>query len=82
MSNEILELFLKEDCDKHAQTVLLSAIDAKSATEGAEEFAFNRFNVLLDFGHKEAVIDDELNPSDGECRVPLEVFKSRVEGAI
>jgi hypothetical protein len=82
MSDELFELFLREDCDKHAQSVLLSMIDANSDAKGTEKFTFNRFNVLLDFEHKEAVIDDELNPSDGECRIPLEIFKSRIEEAI
>jgi hypothetical protein len=78
MKNELMELFIKEDCDRHAQTVLLSAIKAKSGTEAVEDFTFNRFNVRLDFSANEAVVDDDLNPADGECRLPLHDFAARV----
>jgi len=78
MNEELLELFLKEDCDQHAQTVLLTAIRAKGGTAVVEDFTFNRFNVRLDFIANEAVIDDDLNPADGECRLPLTSFSERV----
>jgi|UniRef100_UPI00378377CB hypothetical protein len=78
MNDELLELFIKEDCDQHAQSVLLSAIKEKTGTDGIEDFTFNRFNIRLDFGTNQVVIDDDLNPSDGECRLPLAVFSARV----
>ena len=78
MNDELLELFIKEDCDQHAQSVLLSAISAKTDTACIEDFTFNRFNVRLDFGVEEAVIDDDLNPADGEYRLPLNSFAERV----
>lgn len=78
MNEELLELFLEEDCDQHAQSVLLNAIKAKVDTDGSEDFTFNRFNVRLDFGAREAVIDDDLNPADGEFRLSLENFAARV----
>jgi len=81
MNDELLELFIKEDCDQHAQAVLLTSIRAKTGTDGTEDFTFNRFNVRLDFGNKEAVIDDDLNPVDGECRIPIERFVTCVEAA-
>lgn len=82
MNTELLELFIKEDCDQHAQSVLLAAIEAKSGTAAVEDFTFNRFNVRLDFNADEAVIDDELNPADGECRLPLDSFASRVAAVV
>ena len=53
MHNELLELFLKEDCDEYAQRDLLTAIEAKWATNGVEDFTFNRFNIRLDFEGKQ-----------------------------
>lgn len=81
MNNEILGLFLSEDCDKHAQKVLLHAIRTKSGTSGVKNFTFNRFNVRLNYALNEAVIDDEINPGDGEFRLPLGEFVSCVENA-
>lgn len=78
MNDELLELFLEEDCDRHAQSVLLTAIKVKSGTAVVEDFTFNRFNVRLDFIDGVAVIDDELNPADGECRLPLNRFAALV----
>ena len=78
MNDELLELFIKEDCDRHAQSVLLTAIKVKSGTATVEDFTFNRFNVRLDFNADVAVIDDDLNPSDGECRLPLNRFAARI----
>jgi len=82
MNDELLELFIKEDCDQHAQSVLLAAIKAKSGTTAVEDFTFNRFNVRLDFNADEAVIDDDLNPADGECRLPLNGFAARVAAVV
>lgn len=76
---ELLEMFIKEDCDQHVKTVLLDAINAKTGTCGIEEFTFNRFNVQLNYGSGEVVIDDELNPDDGEYRLPLAKFLAHVE---
>lgn len=81
MNEELLKLFIKEDCDQHAQSVLLSAVKSKTGTDVIEEFTFNRFNVRLDFGTNQAVIDDELNPADGECSLPIEQFVDCVEAA-
>jgi len=81
MNDEILELFIKEDCDQHAQAVLLASIKAKTGSDGIEDFTFNRFNVRLDFSNSQAVIDDDINPSDGECRLPLDRFAACVEAA-
>lgn len=78
MNNELLEMFMQEDCDQHAKSVLLASISAKTGTDGREDFTFNRFNVRLDFSTSEAVIDDDLNPSDGECRLSLTTFAQRV----
>lgn len=82
MNEELLEVFLKEDCDKHAQSVLLTAIRAKGGTAVVEDFTFNRFNVRLDFSADEAVVDDDLNPADGECRLPLASFSERVAAVV
>jgi hypothetical protein len=79
MNDELLEMFIEEDCDQHAKSVLLASIRAKAGTNGKEDFTFNRFNVRLDFGASEAVIDDDLNPDDGECRLPLANFAERVQ---
>jgi hypothetical protein len=81
MNEELFELFLKEDCDQHAQAVLLASIQARIGTSAVEDFTFNRFNICLDFGKNEAVIDDDLNPGDGECRLPIERFANCVEAA-
>lgn len=81
MNKEILDVFLSEDCDKHAQKLLLYAIKTKSGTGGTENFTFNRFNVRLNYALNEAVIDDEINPGDGEFRLPLGEFVSCVENA-
>ena len=81
MNEELLELFIKEDCDQHARAVLLASIKAKTGTGGVDDFTFNRFNVRLDFGNKEAVVDDDLNPAEGECRLPIERFIARIEVA-
>jgi hypothetical protein len=82
MNDELLELFIKEDCDQHAQSLLLAAIKAKTGTDGVEDFTFNRFNVRLDFGTCEAAIDDDLNPDYGECRLPLNSFAERVAAVV
>lgn len=81
MNDQLLKLFIKEDCDQHAQAVLLASIRAKTGTDGTEDFTFNRFNVRLDFSSEEAVIDDDLNPGDGECRIPIQRFATCVEAA-
>ncbi len=82
MNDQLLEVFIREDCDTHARSVLLAAIKAKSGTASVEDFTFNRFNVRLDFEAGEAVIDDEINPSDGEYRLSLERFASRVAAVV
>ena len=48
-------------------------------TDVIEEFTFNRFNIRLDFGTNQVVIDDELNPADGECILPMKQFVECVE---
>ena len=79
MNDKLLEVFLKEDCDSHAQSVLLTSIRAKTGTDGIEDFTFNRFNIRLNFGTNQAVIDDELNPADSECSLPIKRFVACVE---
>lgn len=79
MKNELLEVFLVEDCDAHARTVLLAAIDKPPTGLERREFTFNRFNFVLENLLQEAVIDDELHPADGEIRVPLEELRCRLE---
>jgi hypothetical protein len=71
-------MFLKEECELHVQSLLIAAIDTRSAATERQEFGFNRFNVVLDFVRHQAVIDDELNPADGECRVSLDEFRRRL----
>ena len=80
MSEELLKLFLEEDCDLHAQSILLAAIRAKKGTDGIQDFTFNRFNVRLDFANGEAVLDDDLNPDYGEHRLPLDNFAALIAG--
>jgi hypothetical protein len=79
MNDELLEMFIEEDCDQHAKSVLLASIGAKTGTDGKEDFTFNRFNVRLNFGDSEAIIDDDLNPDEGEYRLPLANFAKRVQ---
>ena len=81
MTDQLVKPFIKEDCAQHAQAVLLASIRAKTGTDGTEDFTFNRFNVRLDFSSEEAVIDDDLNPGDGECRIPIQRFATCVEAA-
>jgi len=78
MSEDLLKLFLDEDCDQHAQSVLLETIKTKRGTDGIEDFTFNRFNVRLDFANDQAAIDDDLNPDYGERRLSLNEFASLV----
>lgn len=80
MSENLLKLFLDEDCDKHAQSVLLAAIKIKRGTDGIEDFTFNRFNVRLDFANDLAMIDDDLNPDYGERKLSLDDFAAFVAG--
>lgn len=79
MKSELLEVFLMQDCDAHARSVLLAAIDKPPTGLEHREFTFNRFNVVLDYLRQEAVIDDELHPADGEIRVPLEELRRQLE---
>jgi len=79
MNDELLELFITEDCDQHAKSILLASIKAKTGTDGIEDFTFNRFNVRLDFSANQVLIDDDLNPDDGECRLQLDRFATVVE---
>lgn len=80
MSEDLLKLFLSEECDEHVQRVLLTAIRAKKGTDGAEDFTFNRFDVRLDFASDHVIIVDDLNPDYGEHRLPLNDFASLVLG--
>jgi hypothetical protein len=75
----LLEEFLTHDCSQYERTVLLSAMDAKAGRDHIAAFNFNRFNIRLDFGQDKAVIDDELNPADGECIVSIDLFRKRLE---
>ncbi len=78
MSQDLVRLFLEEDCDQHAQSVLLSSIRKMPRPGGVEDFTFNRFNVRLDFDADQAIIDDDLNPDYGEARLSLDDFASQV----
>jgi hypothetical protein len=78
MNENLLDLFLQEDCDSYVRSLILASIRGKSSTMVVEEFTFNRFNLLLDFGTNTAVINDELNPSYGEYRLPLQELVVRV----
>ncbi|MDB6079115.1 MAG: hypothetical protein JWO82_2862 [Akkermansiaceae bacterium] len=80
MNDALLESFLKEDGDESVRALLLHSLVEHRETDRIRHFSFNRFNVLLDFEDQHAVIDDELNPSDGTCRISLETFKKRLEG--
>ena len=81
MNDNLLESFLKEDCDQHVKMLLIAAIDANKSADRSEDFSFNRFNIHLDFARQEASVIDDLNPSDGACRVSLAIFRTRVANA-
>ena len=81
MKSNLLEVFLEEDCDGHARSALLAALDMRPTALDRQEFSFNRFNAVLDFVGQQAVIDDELNPEDGEFVVAIDEFRRRVEAA-
>lgn len=78
MNENLVELFLEEDCDQHAQSVFLTSIRSMKRTGEVEDFTLNRFNVRLDFKEDQAIIDDDLNPDYGGFRLPLDDFASRV----
>jgi hypothetical protein len=78
MNEDLLKLFLDQDCDQHVQSAILETIKTKTGTDGIEDFTFNRFNVHLDFANDQAAIDDDLNPDYDECRLSLNDFAALV----
>jgi len=78
MKHNIVALFLKDECDQHVRSVLLRALQARRGSDSVEDFTFNRFNVRLDFSNNEVIVDDELNPDYGECRLPIDDFESLI----
>jgi hypothetical protein len=76
VTQEILELFLQEDCDSHAQKVLEAACSEIGAK--ITEFTFDRFNVRIDTEMNLVEIDDELNPQEETCTLSIPRFVERL----
>lgn len=64
MSKRLLQQFLDEDADSYVRQNLLAAISYGKSSKARflQEFSFNRFNVSLNFGEGEVVVDDEWTP--------------------
>lgn len=69
MNETLLHTFLAEEGNPHVRKKLLDAIHTVGDPK-ITEFAFNRFNVYLDSGTRQAVIEDDLviGP-EGKCTV-------------
>lgn len=80
MSNSLLAEFLEYEMDSTVRQRLKDAMADPEPRKALREFAFNRFNVTLDFERKMAVVDDELDPSpEGSVELALEQFAQLLE---
>jgi hypothetical protein len=61
MNTNLLDTFLEEDGDAHARRKLLDTIREQKTSRATivRKYAFNRFNVTVDFGTKVVVLEDD-----------------------
>ena len=81
MNTKILDAFLSEDGDAQARHKLLDTIrEHKSPHATIQKYAFNRFNVTLDFEAKKVLLEDDLtvNPQ-GEYKLGMEEFEKALQ---
>ncbi|MBS0171504.1 MAG: hypothetical protein JSR62_14230 [Nitrospira sp.] len=78
MNTDLLDAFFLEDGDAYARHKLLEAIrECKKMHAGVvREYAFNRFNVTLNFEAREVTLGDDLTVGpQGEYRLSIEEFE-------
>lgn len=76
-------MFLAEDCDESVRQMLLAEISThtKANSGVVRDFAFNRFNVSLDFHCRETKIEDDLDTSEqGRISLSLAEFTAVLNG--
>jgi hypothetical protein len=82
MDAKLLYTFLAEDGDVHARRKILDAIRERKMSGAADvqKYMFNRFNVTLDFGTKEVVLEDDLTVGpQGEYKLSVEEFEKALQ---
>lgn len=80
--SDLLQQFFSEDCDLDVRKLLLDAM-AQFVSGGEDvirEFTFNRFNIKLDFGASEVMLEDDLDPSsEGQQTLCLGEFREALK---
>ena len=78
MNENLLHEFLEDEYDSDIRHLLLATIqESKSSPELLKrDFAFNRFNVVLNFEFRRVLIEDDLTVGEqGECEIEMEEFE-------
>ncbi|WP_425628484.1 hypothetical protein [Vibrio neptunius] len=81
MSNLMSE-FVSQECTDSVSRMLISEIEKLSNDNEAQfrEFAFNRFNVYLDFNKNEVRLEDDLDPEEsGVLSLSLNSFLEAIK---
>ena len=76
-TNALLKEFLAEECDAAVREKLIAEITQHGAARAnvVREFAFNRFNIRIDFEGEEVRIEDDLDTREqGSCSISLAEF--------
>ncbi len=79
MSHCLIDRFMAEEANDHVRNLLVSIIEA-APSEGTQYFTFNAFNVLLDFDHGSATVEDELDVV-AICRLGISDFAMRLRAS-
>jgi len=82
MNDKILDEFLSDDGDADARRKLLDVIRESNGLGGSVvlKHTFNRFNVRLDLGAKQVIIEDDLMIGEkGEFKLGLDEFVKAIQ---
>jgi len=77
MNDNLLREFIEDEYDSDVRDTLLSVIQESKSRPALmkRDFAFNRFNVILDFEFQRVIIEDDLMMEEpSECELGMEAF--------
>ena len=80
MADPLVQQFVEYELSSSVRQLLKDAIADPEPRKALREFAFNRFDVALDFERRVAVIQDDLDSSTaGRVELELEQFARLLE---
>ena len=75
MHKSLIDQFLEEDFNESNNNQLFKDCNDLITQDIQREYTFNRFNLKINFGNNEVILDDDLNmENDGQVTFDLNEF--------